>query len=164
MFAVAAGVVALDQFTKFLIKAHMAFGSQKVLVPGFFKLVHWGNTGAAWSMFYGNNEILAIVSLLALLALFFFRNHFDTRTISGQVALGCIFGGIIGNLIDRLNIKHVTDFIYFYVNLRGGGEAGFAAFNIADSAICTGVGLLFLISMRQELQKQRQAEVLPLPQ
>ena len=64
----------------------------------------------------------------------------------GQFALGLIFGGIVGNLIDRLTVKHVIDFIYFYVEQRGGKEIGFPAFNVADSAICTGVGLIFLLT------------------
>jgi signal peptidase II len=53
-------------------------------------------------------------------------------------------------LIDRLLFKHVIDFLYFYVQQRGGSEIGFPAFNVADSAICTGVGLVFLITWRAE--------------
>ncbi len=68
----------------------------------------------------------------------------------GQFALGLIFGGIIGNLIDRLTVKHVIDFLYFYVQQRGGKEVGFPAFNIADSAICTGVVFIFLITWRMD--------------
>ena len=124
----------------------------KVVVEGFFKFVHWGNTGAAWSLFRGNNELLAGVALLALLVLFLSRHHFDSRTLLSQVAFGLIFGGIIGNLIDRLWAGHVIDFIYFYVELQGGTEIGFPAFNVADSAICTGVGLVFLITWRSDHQ------------
>jgi signal peptidase II len=151
--ALVAGLtVFFDHLTKLIVLKYLSFLNEKVIVPGFFKFVHWGNTGAAWSMFNGNNELLAIVSLVALLVLFIFRRHFDTRTILGQISMGLIFGGIIGNLIDRLFRKHVIDFIYFYLQPRGGREIGFPAFNIADTAICTGVGLLFLISWRQEMQ------------
>jgi signal peptidase II len=144
-------IVFLDQLTKFLVLRSLAFGQdEKIIIDGFFKFVHWGNTGAAWSMFHGNNELLAIISLIALLVLFLYRHHFDTRTALGQVSLGLIFGGIIGNLIDRLFRNHVIDFIYFYLQPRGGREIGFPAFNIADMAICTGVGLLFILSWRQE--------------
>ena len=103
-------------------------------------------------MFHGNNEFLAIVSLIALLVLFLYRRHFDIRTTLGQISLGLIFGGIVGNLIDRLFRGHVIDFIYFYLQQRGGREVGFPAFNIADMAICSGVGLLFILSWRQEGQ------------
>ena len=150
--AVLAGIIVLlDQLTKLIVLNTLVFGrEERVLIEGFFKFVHWGNTGAAWSMFHGNNEFLAIVSLVALLVLFIYRRHFDTRTVMGQISLGLIFGGIIGNLIDRLFRGHVIDFIYFYLQQRGGREVGFPAFNIADMGICIGVGLLFILSWRAE--------------
>lgn len=153
MAAIAGAVILFDQLTKYLVLRTLHFGyEEKIILPGFFKFVHWGNTGAAWSMFHGNNELLAIISLVALLLLFIFRSHFDTRTAVGQTALALVFGGIVGNLIDRLVHKHVIDFIYFYVIKRNGYEAGFPAFNLADSAICSGVGLLFFLSWRDERQ------------
>ena len=154
IFTVAALIVFFDQITKFAVLRYLHYAHERVVIDGFFKFVHWGNTGAAWSMFHGNNELLAIVSLVALLILFLFRHHFDTRTVLGQAALGLIFGGIVGNLIDRLFRNHVIDFIYFYLHQRGGREVGFPAFNIADSAICTGVGLLFLLSWREETRPE----------
>jgi signal peptidase II len=143
-------VVGLDQLTKELVLRFLGYAQEKVIIPGFFKLVHWGNTGAAWSLFRGNNELLAGVAVVALLVLFLSRHHFDSRTLLSQFAFGLIIGGIVGNLIDRLRVGHVIDFIYFYVQTRGGGEIGFPAFNIADSAICTGVALVFLITWRSD--------------
>ncbi len=143
-------VATLDQFTKQLINRHLGAGHERVIIEGFFRLVNWGNTGAAWSMFMGNNRLLAMVALVALFVLFRSRHHFDVHTTLGQVALGLIFGGIIGNLIDRLLIGHVIDFIYFYLQRRGGPELGFPAFNVADSAICIGVGLMFILSWKNE--------------
>jgi signal peptidase II len=150
--AIALVVLALDQLTKALVLQFLGYAQEKVVVDGFFKFVHWGNTGAAWSLFRGNNELLAIVALLALVILFFGRHHFDSRTLMGQFAFGLIFGGIVGNLVDRLlpSRQHVIDFLYFYLQQRGGGEIGFPAFNVADSAICTGVGLVFLLTWRNE--------------
>jgi signal peptidase II len=144
-------IVGLDQFTKLLVLKFLGYAQEKVVVDNFFKLVHWANTGAAWSLFRGNNGLLAMVALLALVVLFFSRHHFDSRTFLGQIAFGLIFGGIIGNLIDRLLRGHVIDFLYFYIQGRS-GEIGFPAFNVADSAICTGVGLIFLITWRNERQ------------
>lgn len=148
MASVAVAVLVLDQLTKWLVLRWLPMGVEKVVVPGFFKFVHWGNTGAAWSLFHGNNESLAIVSLVALLALFLFRKHFEVHTMTGRIALGLLFGGIIGNVIDRLHPErgHVIDFLYFFVEKRNGDIAGFPAFNVADSAICVGVGLLFVLS------------------
>ena len=158
--AIALLVLALDQFTKHLVLKYLGYAQEKVVLEGFFRFVHWGNTGAAWSLFRGNNEVLAIVALLALLALFLTRHHFDSRTLPGQIAFGLIFGGITGNLIDRLRVGHVIDFIYFYVQPRGRGEIGFPAFNVADSAICIGVVLVFLITWRSE-RKAKPADSVP---
>ena len=144
----AALVVICDQLTKHLVERYLPLMRELVVIDGFFKLVHWGNTGAAWSLFREHNELLAVVSVVALFILFLGRKHFDSGTALGQVALGLLFGGIVGNLIDRLHEdrRHVIDFVRFYVNQRGGGEIGFPAFNIADSAICIGVAFLFLLS------------------
>jgi signal peptidase II len=103
---------------------------------------------------------LAGVALLALLILFLSRHHFDSRTLLSQIAFGLIFGGIVGNLIDRLWAGHVIDFIYFYLRQSGGTEIGFPAFNVADSAICTGVGLVFLITWWSD-RKAKPAELSP---
>ena len=147
---VALFVLALDQFTKQLVNRWLLGDDEKVIIKGFFKFVHWSNTGAAWSLFMGNNKLLAVVALLALIVLFRSRHHFDAHTMTGQIALGLVFGGIVGNLTDRLRIGHVTDFLYFHLQRRGGSEIGFPAFNVADSAICIGVGLIFILSWKNE--------------
>ena len=149
---IAAVVFVLDQFTKWLVLNLLEKGDEKIIINGFFKFVHWGNTGAAWSLFRGNNGALALVALLAFVMLFLTRHHFNSHTLPGQIAFGLIFGGIAGNLTDRLlpSRHEVIDFIYFYMQQRGGGEIGFPAFNLADTAICTGVGLIFLLTWRSE--------------
>src|SRR5277367_4279386 len=149
--ALALFILALDQFSKWLVLHLLETGDERIVIPGFFKFVHWGNTGAAWSLFRGNNSVLAFVAFVALLVLavmFLTRHH----TLASQIAFGLIVGGIAGNLTDRLlPSRHaVVDFIYFYLQQRGGNEIGFPAFNIADSAICTGVALIFLITWKNE--------------
>ena len=161
--AIGAVVFAVDQLTKLLVLHFLPrVGTEKVIVDGFFKFVHWGNTGAAWSLFRGNNELLAIVALVALLVLFLSRHHFESRTASGQLAFGLIFGGIAGNLLDRLlpTRQQVIDFIRFYVEQRDGSEIGFPAFNVADSGICIGVGLVFLITWKSDRAQTKTAESL----
>ncbi len=143
---VALAIVALDQLTKLLVLQFLGYAQERIVIEGFFKFVHWGNTGAAWSLFRDHNGILALISIVALVVLVATRHHFHAGTTLGRLALGLLFGGIVGNFIDRILRKHVIDFIYFYINQRGGGEVGFPAFNVADSAICVGVGLLFLLS------------------
>ncbi len=153
MALVAMVTLALDQLTKFAVLRFLGYAQERVVVDGFFKFVHWGNTGAAWSMFHNNNELLTIVAMLALLALFLTRHHFGLEQRLGQWALGLMFGGIVGNIIDRVIHKHVVDFIYFHLQTRSGNEAGFPAFNVADSGICIGVGLMFLLSWQMDEHK-----------
>jgi signal peptidase II len=147
-------VVGLDQLTKWVVLQFLGYSESKVVVEGFFRFVNWSNTGAAWSLFRGNNGWLALVALGALVVLYFSRHHFNSHTWPGQLAFGLIFGGIVGNLIDRLARGHVVDFLYFYLQQRGGGEIGFPAFNVADSAICTGVGLVFLLTWKNEREAE----------
>jgi signal peptidase II len=148
-----------DQWTKLIVVRFLPeVGNEHLVINGFFKFVHWRNTGAAWSLFRGNNTTLAAVAVIALLVLFLTRHHFEIHTRGGQISLGLIFGGILGNLVDRLFRNHVVDFLYFYVLRRDGEEAGFPAFNIADSAICFGVGLLLILSWQNEPGKAASAE------
>lgn len=156
---IAAGIFLADQLTKFIVLRMLDLHAERVVLEGFFKFVHWGNTGAAWSLFRHNNGALAAVSAVAMVALWIFRRHFEAHRVLGQVALGLLFGGITGNLLDRVlpSRQHVIDFLYFYVIPRDGGEIGFPAFNVADSAICAGVGLLILLSWRAEPQRENRA-------
>jgi signal peptidase II len=150
MVLVAGLVLIFDQLTKQLVLRLLGYGQQWVIFEGFFKMVCWGNPGAAWSLFYGKNKLLAVVAFLALVGLYLNRRHFDFHTISGQCALGLISGGILGNLVDRVHVGYVIDFLYFYLLPRGTGEIGFPAFNLADAAICTGVLIVFLLAWRNE--------------
>jgi len=159
MALIAALIFFSDQLTKLAVLKFLHSSQERVIVPGFFKFVHWVNTGAAWSLFHDENGKLAVVSFLALIGLFFYRHHFDTKTVMGQVSLGLIFGGILGNLLDRIHParNHVIDFLRFYIERRNGEEIGFPAFNIADSAICVGVGLLFILSWKSESAPEAKA-------
>lgn len=149
--AIALVVLILDQITKAIVLRFLPYiWDERTVLPGFFKLVHWQNTGAAWSSFTGKNGALALIAIAALIILFFSRHHFNSRTLLGQFAFGLVIGGIMGNLVDRIFRQHVVDFLRFYLVQRGGEEAGFPAFNVADSAICIGVALVFLLTWRNE--------------
>ena len=152
ILALAGSVYLADQLTKLVVLTFLGYAQERIVVDGFFKFVHWGNTGAAWSMFHGNNTLLAAVSGVALSLLLLNLRRFEPDKTLGWIALGLVLGGIAGNLTDRLlpARQHVIDFIYFFVTRRDGQELGFPAFNVADSAICVGVGLLFLQSLQGE--------------
>ena len=142
-------ILITDQVTKHLIERKLPFGTfyppdNVIVIPGFFNLVHVGNTGAAWSLFSGYPKALAALGIMALLLLYFFRNALQLKLPHSQWSFGLIIGGILGNLIDRFRLGHVTDFLDFHA-------AGwhFPSFNVADSAITIGVGLHILFSFRQ---------------
>ena len=160
MALVALLVLVIDQLTKLAVLRYLGVDEERVVISGFFKLVHWTNRGAAYSLFHqmsGSNLWLALFALLALILLYLSRHHFEVHTAAGQIALGLIFGGIAGNLADRVLRGHVIDFLYFYLERRGGELVRFPAFNVADSAICVGVALLFLLSWQKDQDPSRQA-------
>lgn len=142
-------VFAADQITKNMIAGRLPFGSYGKpahieVIPGFFNLVHVGNTGAAWSMFTGQSLWLAVLALVTLAAMFWWRRTLGLHFPAAQPAFGLLVGGILGNLVDRLIHGHVIDFLDFHF-----GGYVFPTFNIADSGICVGVFWYILWSLKQ---------------
>ena len=132
-------VAVLDQVTKFLVMQHLLVNSHVILIPGLFNLSHVRNTGAAWGMMQGFNPGLILMSVVMLVAIIGFRRRFMADTRIYRIIAGLMIGGIIGNLIDRLRLGFVVDFLDFHWKLHH-----FPSFNVADSAICIGVGLYIL--------------------
>lgn len=113
-------------------------GNDIEVIPGFFYLIHVGNTGAAWSMFSGRSVTLALLAAGTLLAIYFWRHSLGLRHRVAQISFGLLCGGIVGNLVDRMVHRHVIDFIDLHF-----GSYIYPTFNVADSGICIGV-LLYL--------------------
>lgn len=134
-------IAAADQYTKSVVRLAYSVGDSHPVINGFFDLTYVRNTGAAWGILGGQNMILSLLSVILLGVLLVFRRSFLSNTWEHRLALGLLIGGIVGNLIDRLKLGWVTDFLDFHV-------AGhhWPAFNIADAAICTGVGIYILSS------------------
>lgn len=142
-------ILVSDQLTKLWIVRQFPTPNSHdeiVVINGFFNLVHLTNDGAAFSMLKGQNLLLAVISLLALLGLIYYRRSIDNSLATGKLALGLLIGGILGNFVDRIARGSVVDFIHVYINRREGGPLSWPSFNIADSAICIGVALLFFIA------------------
>ena len=136
---VALYVVLLDQASKEWVRGSFSLHESIELVPGFFNLTYVRNTGAAWGMFSGQNLTLALLALVMLVALLVFRRKIMPPGILHRVALGLLCGGIAGNFFDRLRLDYVTDYLDFH--FRGWH---WPAFNVADAAICIGVGIYLL--------------------
>lgn len=154
---IALGVMALDAWTKWLVSARIDLHDSVTLIPNVFQLVHVRNTGAAFGI--GANAESHIVPLLlnvGAIGVFFvvvayaFRTAVTDRVL--QIGLHLILGGAIGNLIDRFRLGYVVDFLDVYLNW-GGVSHHWPAFNVADSAICIGIGLLFL-DMRKKPEER----------
>ena len=131
-------VILLDQATKHWAQRCLP-SAPLTIVPGFFDLRHVLNTGAAWGMFAGYNTWLVGLSVAMLACLVVFRRCFFADRLLHRWAMGLMVGGIVGNLTDRIRLQHVVDFLDFHW-----GGSHFPAFNVADSAICVGVGLYLL--------------------
>lgn len=136
-------IAIADQVAKWLVVRFIAPEEPVPVIHSCFRLVHWTNRGAAWGILQDYNLVLIVVSILTILALYFYRHSFPIHQPVGSVALGLITGGIVGNLIDRVLHGHVVDFLDFYV-----GQNHWPAFNIADSAICIGLALYLIVSWR----------------
>lgn len=148
LLGLALPVFVADQVTKAWVVANLdldpvpPFGEITV-IPGFFYLVHVLNTGAAWSLFEDKSTWLAVLAIITLVAIFTFRRHLELRRRPVQISFGLLCGGIVGNLVDRIAHGHVIDFL----SLVFWGWH-FPIFNIADTAICIGVGLYLIYSFR----------------
>ncbi len=152
-------VTVSDQWTKWVVRSDYALGESRTLVEGFFSFTYVRNTGAAWGILGGQNTWLTVLSVVMLVLMVLFRRSFLSNTWEHRLALGFMLGGIIGNLMDRVRLGWVTDFFDFYV-----GSWHWPAFNIADAAICTGVGIYILSAFwvaQHPLNDGRTAEAKP---
>ena len=150
---VALAVVLLDQASKEWVRAAFALHESVPVLPGVFNLTYIRNTGAAWGMFSGQNLTLSLLAFVMLVALVLFRRRILPPGRLHRVALGLLCGGIAGNLFDRLRLDYVTDFLDFHC--RG---SHFPAFNVADSAICVGVGIYLLGSLFAQAPRPARGE------
>ena len=141
-FLIAMLIVALDRYTKWLIAHRLTMHDSITVIPGFFRIIHTENPGAAFGLFADSPSqwkvaLLIIFSLLALAVVSMLLWKNSHRLTSTGVGLSLILGGAIGNLWDRIVSRHVVDFLLFYV-----GRYQWPAFNVADSAIVVGACLL----------------------
>ena len=147
---IAFAIVVLDRLTKWAIVKTIVLEDAVSIIPGFFRLTHLENPGAAFSLFAESTSpfktaLLVTLSLAALAVVGFLlwrsRNDYNITTLS----LSLILGGAVGNLWDRLADGMVTDFLDFYLGIHH-----WPPFNIADSAIVVGAMLLLLRMLRNE--------------
>jgi signal peptidase II len=157
LFFLGLPLFALDQLTKWLVRQNIPYGAEIPIIPGFFSLVHASNTGAAFSMFTGNNFFFIGLAVAALAVVIFLLVR-DSRVPTTEqrlnnltkISFGLLASGILGNLTDRIFRGAVTDFLHFYIN-----EYSWPSFNVADSCICIAAGLLILSSFDSRSQEAK---------
>ncbi len=137
---IAAVIVLLDQVSKYLVVHYLT--RQVVIVPGFLDLVSVYNRGVAFGMFNNGQCIfrttmLTVLSVAVFIVLFFVYLFSKDMTGLSMIALSMIMGGAVGNVIDRIRLGYVVDFIDVFVK-----NTHWPAFNVADSAITVGAILL----------------------
>ena len=138
LLMIAAAVIVVDQITKVLVRQNLALGESWAPISAigdFFRFLYWQNRGAAFGTLQNAGPILAVVRIAIAIFIIVFYQKAEIKDTLMKVSLILMLGGAIGNLIDQFTLGFVTDFI---------AVGRFPIFNIADSAVTIGVGLMLL--------------------
>jgi signal peptidase II len=141
-------IVALDQWTKSIVESNLEFNETWMPVEWlrpYLRIVHWKNTGAAFGIGQGLNVFFMLLSLVVIVVIIYYFPRIPRSDVFFKVALSMQLGGAIGNLSDRFTQGYVTDFI---------SVGTFPVFNVADSCITVGVGVLLLGMWLEEREPQ----------
>ena len=145
LLLIAVFVFSIDQATKLMVAQSMLTG-QIIELTSFFNLVHWRNSGIAFGLMPGSawDYIILFITLLGMIALAVWVVRFGPKALYGRIGLAVALGGAAGNFLDRIIRGEEVDFLDFHImNLH------WPAFNVADSAITTGFGLLIYAWIRK---------------
>jgi len=138
LFAIAGAVVLLDQWTKSLVRTNLEIGERWApwpwLLP-YVRIIHWRNTGAAFGIFQNWGDVFMVLAIIVSIGIIVYYPRVPAGHWPLRIAMGLQLGGAVGNLIDRLTLGHVTDYV---------SVLNFAVFNVADACITIGVGILIL--------------------
>jgi signal peptidase II len=149
MLAILTGVVVVDQTSKVLVTAWLGEGSGSARVDLWgpvFALQYTRNSGAAFGLMSGHGLLLTIIAAIIVVVLVAVAGRTGQRLTWHTAALGLVAGGAVGNVMDRLWLGHVVDFI----------DVGrWPTFNLADAAITAGIGLFIVVGFRQSSQEER---------
>lgn len=155
LFSIAGIIIALDQITKFWVKSKLAMGESWTpwtwLSP-FARIVNWHNSGAAFGLFQQGGPIFAVLAVIVAIVIIYYFPKVQESEKLVQIALAMQLAGSIGNLIDRLTQGFVTDFI---------SVGNFPVFNVADSSITIGVGVLSLGVWVEERKQKKNEDLHP---
>lgn len=148
------GILVLDQWTKYIIVQKFRLYQGVEVIHGFFNIIHVRNTGGAFGIFGGERGgigsiLFVVVSLIAIGAIVFLFVKTKENEKALALSFSLILSGAMGNLIDRLHFGEVVDFLDFHLSAYH-----WPAFNVADSAICIGIGLMALELLIRDNRKK----------
>jgi signal peptidase II len=151
---ISALLIAIDQLTKIYIHTHFQLGDSIPVIPGYFNITYVRNFGAAFGFLAESHPEFRELFFLsmppfALLVILLILRGVRDNDLPQILALSSVFGGAIGNYIDRLRFRYVVDFLDFHLQ----STYSWPAFNVADSAIVCGVGLLLILMLFEKKQK-----------
>jgi signal peptidase II len=149
------GILLLDQWTKSLIVRELPLYQRVEVIQGFFNIIHVRNTGGAFGIFGGEKGglgsiLFVVVSLIAIGSIVFLFIKLVEAEKTLALSFSLVLSGAIGNLIDRLRYGEVIDFLDFHLS-----STHWPAFNVADSAICIGIGLMALELLIRDHRKKK---------
>ena len=150
-FLVAGIVIGLDQLSKYLVRSNMVLG-ESIPEEGFFRFTYGTNTGGVFGFFSNQTFLITVAAIVSVVVILLYSRHKMAQSMLVKVSLGLILGGSIGNLIDRVRLGAVTDFI---------DVGAWPVFNLADSAIDIGVVLLIiyiLFKIKKDSKEAKQVE------
>jgi signal peptidase II len=152
IFTIAAVIIALDQWTKWLVRTNIPAGQSwlpdsLLWLSPYARIVHWYNRGAAFGIFQEGSMVFTVLAFIVSAAIIYYYPQVSSTDWPLRLAMSMQLGGAIGNLIDRLTIGHVTDFI---------SVGTFPVFNIADSSISVGCVVLLLGVWWQERNAKKE--------
>jgi signal peptidase II len=155
------GIILLDQLTKHYIQKALRLNESIAVIDDFFSLTYIRNPGAAFGFFANHTAqfrsvFFLSVSAVALTLLIFFFLQAPKDDLCALIAISLLFGGAVGNLLDRLRMGEVVDFLDFYI-----GQFHWPAFNVADSAITVGISLLMFNLFWQKKEIPTHASEVP---
>jgi signal peptidase II len=148
LLGAAGAIVALDQWTKYLVRTRLLLGESWAPFEWapFVRIVHWNNTGAAFGIFPAGGLIFTVVAVLVSAAILYYYPQIPRDQIGVRIALPMQLGGALGNLLDRLTIGTVTDFV---------SVGPVPVFNVADASITIGVAVLIVVMWIEERRRKR---------
>ncbi|MEK4485040.1 signal peptidase II [Psychrobacillus sp. FSL H8-0484] len=154
-YGLAAFVIALDQWTKWLVVKNMTLGESIILWDPYFALLSHRNRGAAWGMLQGRMGLFTIITIIVIIGIIYYFHKEANGKPLFQVGLMMLLGGALGNFIDRLWRKEVVDFVDVLIPII---NYDFPIFNIADAALTIGVVFIILFILQEERAEKKKVK------